>query len=35
MGPGAYRTRDYIRIGGPLAVIYIIILVAVTHLLYL
>ena len=35
MGPGAYRTRDYIKIGGPLAVIYIAILVAVTYFLYL
>ena len=35
MGPGAYRTRDYIRIGGPLAIIYIAILVAVTYFLYL
>jgi di/tricarboxylate transporter len=35
MGPGAYRTRDYIKIGGPLSVIYIAILVAVTYLLYL
>jgi len=35
MGPGAYRTRDYIRIGGPLAVIYVVILVTVTYFLYL
>jgi di/tricarboxylate transporter len=34
MGPGAYRTRDYIKIGGPLAVIYIAILVAMSYLLY-
>jgi di/tricarboxylate transporter len=35
MGPGEYRTRDYIRTGGGLAVIYIVILVAMTYLFYL
>jgi di/tricarboxylate transporter len=35
MGPGAYRTRDYIKIGGPLSVIYIVILVAMIYCLYL
>ena len=35
MGPGEYRTRDYIKIGGGLAVIYIVILVAMTYLFYL
>lgn len=35
MGPGAYRTKDYILIGGPLAIIYITILVAMTYFLYL
>ena len=35
MGPGEYRTRDYIRIGGGLAVIYIVILVAMTYFFYL
>ncbi|MGD9250085.1 MAG: SLC13 family permease [Desulfobacterales bacterium] len=35
MGPGEYRTRDYIKIGGGLAVIYIIILVAMTYLIYM
>lgn len=35
MGPGGYRTRDYLKIGGPLALIYIVILVAVTYFLYL
>ena len=35
MGPGEYRTRDYIKIGGGLAVIYIAILVAMTYLFYL
>ena len=34
MGPGGYRTRDYIKIGGPLAVIYIAILVTMSYLLY-
>jgi di/tricarboxylate transporter len=35
MGPGEYRTRDYIKIGGPLAILYIAILVAMTDFLYL
>ena len=35
MGPGEYRTRDYIKIGGGLAVIYIAILVIATYFLYL
>lgn len=35
MGPGEYRTRDYIKIGGGLAVIYIAILVAMTYIIYL
>ena len=35
MGPGEYRTRDYMRIGGGLAVIYIAILVAMIYFFYL
>jgi len=35
MGPGEYKTRDYIKIGGGLAIIYIAILVAMTYLFYL
>ena len=35
MGPGAYRTKDYIKIGGILAIIYIVILVAMTYAFYL
>jgi di/tricarboxylate transporter len=35
MGPGGYRTRDYIKIGGFLAIIYIVILVAVSWAFYL
>ena len=35
MGPGGYQTRDYIKIGGILAVIYIVILVTVTWIFYL
>ncbi|MEJ2157021.1 MAG: SLC13 family permease [Desulfobacteraceae bacterium] len=35
MGPGAYRTKDYIKIGIPLALIYIAILVTMTYILYL
>ncbi|MEJ2641264.1 MAG: SLC13 family permease [Desulfosarcinaceae bacterium] len=35
MGPGEYRTKDYVKIGGLLAIIYISILVAMTYLFYL
>lgn len=35
MGPGEYRTRDYVKIGGILSVIYIAILVAMTYFFYL
>lgn len=35
MGPGEYRTRDYIKVGGFLSLIYIIILVAMTYFFYL
>jgi di/tricarboxylate transporter len=35
MGPGEYKTRDYISIGGILSVIYIVVLVAMTYLFYL
>ncbi len=35
MGPGAYKTKDYIKIGIPLAIIYITILVTMTYILYL
>ena len=35
MGPGEYQTKDYIKIGGVLSLIYIVILVLVTYLLYL
>lgn len=35
MGPGGYRTRDYIKIGGILAVIYIAVLVTITWVFYL
>lgn len=35
MGPGEYRTRDYIRIGGFLSLIYIAILVTMTYVFYL
>ena len=34
MGPGGYQTRDYIKIGGILSIIYILILVAMTRLFY-
>jgi di/tricarboxylate transporter len=35
MGPAGYQTRDYIKIGGLLAVLYIVILVAATYFFYL
>jgi di/tricarboxylate transporter len=35
MGPGEYKTKDYIKIGGLLAIIYIVILVAMTYFFYL
>jgi di/tricarboxylate transporter len=35
MGPGEYRTRDYLKIGGGLTVIYIAILVTMTYVFYM
>ena len=35
MGPGEYRTKDYIKIGGFLSLIYIVILVSMTYFFYL
>jgi len=35
MGPGEYRTGDYIKIGGLLSLIYIVILVTMTYVFYL
>jgi di/tricarboxylate transporter len=35
MGPGEYRSRDYIKIGGFLSLIYILVLVAMTYIFYL
>ena len=35
MGPGEYRTKDYVRIGGLLSLLYIVILVAMTYFFYL
>jgi di/tricarboxylate transporter len=35
MGPGEYRSSDYVKIGGLLSLIYIVILVAMTYLFYL
>ncbi|MEE4263964.1 MAG: SLC13 family permease, partial [Desulfobacteraceae bacterium] len=35
MGPGEYRTRDYVKIGGFLSLIYIVVLVAMTYVFYL
>ena len=35
MGPGEYKTRDYIKIGGGLAIIYIAVLVSMVYFFYL
>jgi di/tricarboxylate transporter len=35
MGPGGYRTKDYIKIGGILAILYIAILVTITYAVYM
>ena len=35
MGPGGYRTRDYLKIGGGLALIYVVILVMMTYFFYI
>ncbi len=35
MGPGSYRTKDYIKIGGLLTILYIIILVAMIYVFYM
>ncbi|MCP4606640.1 MAG: SLC13 family permease [Proteobacteria bacterium] len=35
MGPGGYRTTDYLKVGGPLSLLYIVILVAMTYVFYL
>jgi di/tricarboxylate transporter len=35
IGPGDYRTKDYMRIGGGLSLIYVAVLVTVTYLFYL
>jgi di/tricarboxylate transporter len=34
MGPGEYRTKDYIKIGGFLSLIYIVVLVTMTYVFY-
>jgi di/tricarboxylate transporter len=35
MGPGGYQVKDYMRVGGPMSVIYISVLVTMTYLFYL
>jgi di/tricarboxylate transporter len=35
MGPGEYRSKDYIKIGGFLSFIYIVTLVAIVYIFYL
>ena len=34
MGPGDYKTKDYMKIGGLLSLIYIAVLVSMTYLFY-
>ncbi len=34
MGPGSYRTKDYIKIGGIMSALYIVVLVVMTYLFY-
>ncbi len=35
MGPGGYRTLDYVKVGGMLSLIYIVVLVAMTYFFFL
>jgi len=35
MGPGSYRTKDYMKIGGGMSLIYILVLVSMTYFFYL
>jgi di/tricarboxylate transporter len=35
MGPGGYRTKDYMKIGGVMSLLYIVVLVTMTYLFYL
>ncbi len=35
MGPGSYRTKDYIKIGGGMSLLYVLVLVTMTYLFYL
>ena len=35
MGPGDYRTKDYMRIGGGMSLLYVTILVTMTYVFYL
>ena len=35
MGPGDYRTKDYMRIGGVLSLIYVVVLVTMSYLFYI
>ena len=34
MGPGDYRTKDYMKVGGILSILYIVVLVSMTYLFY-
>ena len=35
MGPGNYRTKDYMMIGGILSLLYVTVLVSMTYLFYM
>ena len=35
MGPGGYRTKDYLKIGGAMSLIYIIVLVTMSYVFYM
>ena len=34
MGPGGYRVKDYMKIGGVMSIIYVVVLVTMTYLFY-
>jgi len=34
MGPGGYRVADFIRVGSPMSVIFIVVMLTVVNMLY-
>jgi di/tricarboxylate transporter len=34
MGPGDYRVKDYMKVGGPMSLLYVIILVMMAYFFY-